>query len=161
MSCIRLTNTRIVTVSAHSFYLSPKDAASWPQPPTDTQRSVCNSLLWFRCLPLLNILYAPAQVPRSHLRSETESCTICEKYSPHPTTMPLHTCDWLHSLYGCKRLLIHQDCTLDELTSFTVPHFNSHSCVYLQGGSQKHTRWQRDAVVSAVTSQKHIVGLIL
>lgn len=51
-SCIRLTNT----APAHSFYLSPKDAASWPQPPTDTQRSVCSSLLWFRC-------FAAAQHP--------------------------------------------------------------------------------------------------
>lgn len=109
-------------------------------------------------LPLLNILYAPAQVPRSHLRSETESCTICEKYSPHPTATPPHTCDWLHSSYGCERLLAHQDCTLDELTSFIVLRFNSHSRVYLQGASQKHTRWRRDAVVSAVASQKQGCG---
>lgn len=73
---------------------------------------------------------------------------------PHPTATPPHTCDWLHSSYGCERLLAHQDCTLDELTSFTVLRFNSHSRVYLQGASQKHTQWRCDAVVSAVTSQK-------
>lgn len=149
---VRLTH--ILTAAAHSFYLSPKDAASWPQPPTDTQRSGCCSLLWFRCFAAAQHPVRPctsAEVPSEKWNRELHH--LWEILPPPP-----HTCDWLHSSYGCERLLAHQDCTLDELTSFTVLRFNSHSRVYLQGASQKHTRWRRDAVVSAIASQKQGCG---
>lgn len=104
-------------------------------------------------LPLLNILYAPAQVPRSHLRSETESCTICEKHSPHPTTSTLHTCDWLHSSCGCKRLTrTAQETSWPPLQSFTL----TLTPVFISREHLKNT--PDDAVVSAVTSQKQGCG---
>lgn len=151
-SCIRLTNT----APAHSFYLSPKDAASWPQPPTDTQRSVCSSLLWFRC-------FAAAQHP---VRPCTSAEVPSEKWNRElhhlwETLPPPHHHHAAHMWLTAQLVWLqtaHQDCTWDELTSFTVLHFDSHSCVYLQGASQKHTRWRRDAVVSAVTSQKQGCG---